>query len=120
MLKASQDTDVVGLVDDGLDPQRPALLQVLLDAGVLVGEVHLHLGARAKDPGAEGLLGGGTDLAGEQDRDLLGPADTDVVGHQGLKEPAGSARVVKDDRAASARPGAWTTPTSTRPHGRCW
>src|SRR5215208_3502675 len=56
MLKASQDTDVVGLVDDGLNPQRPAFLQVLLDAGVLVGEVHLHLGARAKDPGAEGFL----------------------------------------------------------------
>jgi hypothetical protein len=78
----------------------PCLLQVLLDAGVLVGEVHLHLGARAEDPGAEGLLGGGADLAGEQDRDLLGPADTDVVGHQGLNEPAGPARVVKHDRAA--------------------
>src|SRR5262245_53879546 len=92
VLQASQDPDVVGLVDDGLDPQRPALLEVLLDTGVLVGEVHLYLGARPKDPGAEGFLGGGADLAAKQDGDLLGPADANVVGHQGLKEPSGAAR----------------------------
>src|SRR6266568_8441369 len=53
-----------------------------------------------KDPGAEGLFGGGADLAGEQDGDLGGAADAEVVGHQGLKEAAGAAWVVEDDRAA--------------------
>ena len=39
VVQASVDLEVVGLVDDGLDPKRPAVFEVLLDAGVLVAEV---------------------------------------------------------------------------------
>ncbi|HTX00814.1 MAG TPA: hypothetical protein VMD59_18680, partial [Acidimicrobiales bacterium] len=53
MLKPGKDPDVGQLVDDGLDAKRPPFFQVLLDAGMLVGEVEVNLGARREDPGAE-------------------------------------------------------------------
>ena len=86
------------LVDDGLDAIGPPSLQVLLDTTVLVTKIHLDLGPWRKDPGREGLLGGLADLAGKDNRHLLGTADGDVVGDQGLEEPSGPARVVEDER----------------------
>ena len=65
VLEPGQDPEVGGLVDDGLDSQRPPFFEVLLDARMLVAEVHLHLGARREQPGDEGLFGGGANLAGE-------------------------------------------------------
>src|SRR5207237_10100798 len=74
-------------------------LEVVLAAGVLVPEVHVHVGARGEDAGGEGLFGGGADLTGEEDPDLVGPADPDVVGHERFEEPSGSAGVVEDQGA---------------------
>jgi hypothetical protein len=50
VLQAPLDADVGGVVDDGLDTQGPPFFQILLDAAVLVGEVHVNLGAGSEDP----------------------------------------------------------------------
>lgn len=99
VLEASQAADVGRLVDDGLDPQRPPFLQVLLDPAVLVAELQAHLGAGAEDPRAEDAGSGASHLPGEHGRHLVGPTDADVVGHQRLEESAGPAGVVEDQRA---------------------
>jgi len=88
------------LVDDGFDAQRPPFLEVLLDPAVLVGEVHLHFGARAEDPSAELLRRcATTPVATEHDMNLLGSADADVVGDQRFEERAGAARIIEHHRA---------------------
>ena len=78
---------------------RP-FFQVLLDPAVLVGEVHLHLGARVEHPGPELLDGGPTaPVTAEHGMDLGGSADPDVVGNERFEEPAGPARVIEHHRA---------------------
>ena len=57
------------------------------------------------------------DLAAEDDLDLVGPADVDVVGHGGLEEGPGPAGGVEDDGAGDSRPGAWRAPTNSQPPG---
>lgn len=86
---------VVGLVDDGLDAQGAAVLEVLLDPGVLVVGVHGDPdGVAGVDPGLVGrfLLGGpapAAGMAGEDHLDVVGSADVEVVGDQGLEERPG-------------------------------
>jgi len=46
VFESGEHADVLGLVDDGLDAERPPFFQVLLDAAVLVGEVQVNLGTR--------------------------------------------------------------------------
>ena len=78
-------------VDVGLDAQRPPFSQVPLDEG------HLHVGARAEDPGADRLVrprGWRPNTA-----DLMGAPDANVVGHEGLEEALGPARIVEHQRA---------------------
>ena len=100
MLEPGEAPDVGRLVDHGLNAERSPFLEVLLDAAVLVGEVHLHLGAGTEDAGAE-LVGGGatTPVPAEHGVHLVGSADADVVGDQSFKEAAGPTRVVEDHRA---------------------
>src|ERR1700682_1291597 len=64
VVQAGADVDVGWLVDDGLDAERAAALQILLDAGVLVAELDTHLGPRGEDAGAVGVAGGAAELGG--------------------------------------------------------
>ncbi|MGH3267907.1 MAG: hypothetical protein ACRDN1_02385, partial [Trebonia sp.] len=94
--------DVAGAVDDGLDPHRPPVLEVLLDPGVLVEDVQDHaagVGAdgRAVDGGAEGAGGIALDAPPEDDLDAGGPADVEVVRDESLEEEPGAAGGVEHD-----------------------
>ena len=91
-MQAALHAQVVGVVDDGLDPQGAAVLEVLLDSGVLVERVHGDLDPASDDLGLEDLRGhrcaAGPDPAtGEDQLDLVGSADVEVVGYQGLENP---------------------------------
>ena len=64
VLEAGEDPDVFGFVDDGLDTQRSPFFEVLLDPAVLVGEVHLDLGAGTEDSGLRKVSGSCASLGG--------------------------------------------------------
>jgi hypothetical protein len=81
----------VGVVDDGLDPQGPAVFEVGLDAGVPVEGVDDDAVVVAVDRGAEDALGGAADLPVEDDLHVVRPADVEVVRGQGLEERPGMA-----------------------------
>lgn len=90
MLQTAGHAKIGGVVDHGLDAERAAVLEVLLDAGVLVAKVDPHLGAARHDPGSEPVAGA-SGLAGEHERHLFGAADADVVLDERLEERAGAA-----------------------------
>ena len=84
------------VVDDGLDPQRPAVFQVLLDPGVLVEDVDGHAVRRVmtlvlNTPGWRGA-GRLRTCAAEDDLDVVRAAEVEVVGDQRLEERPGMAR----------------------------
>src|SRR5262245_40173035 len=92
--------EVVGVVDDGLDAHGTAVLEVLLDAGVLVEAVDGHAVGVPTDRGLEGA--GGFAAAGVvvgDELDVLGAAKVEVVSHQGLEEGPGVAGGVQHDGA---------------------
>ena len=96
VVQAGVAAQVAGRVDDGLDPHRPAVFEVLLDPRVLVEQVeHDAAGVRADDRpvdgGAEDAGGVAADAAVEDDLDVGGAADVEVVGDQGLEERPGPA-----------------------------
>jgi hypothetical protein len=59
VVQATLAAQVIGVVDHGLDPQRPAVFEVLLDPGMLVEGVHGHIDAAGDHLGLERL--GATD-----------------------------------------------------------
>ena len=99
MLQTAFDVEIVGPVDDRLDPQRATVLQILLDTGVLVAEVDPDLCTGGEDPRLVAMLGRASELAGEHHRDFFGAADPDVVLHQRFEERTGAARIVEHERA---------------------
>src|ERR1019366_1269054 len=87
---AAADPQVGWRVDDGLDAQGPAVLEVLLDPGVAVEGVDGDIHAPGDDLGLERPPGGAPravdDPAAEDDLDGVGAADVKVVGDQRLEE----------------------------------
>ena len=90
VVQAALTGQVVGVVDDGLDAQGSAVFEVLLDAGVLVEGVDGDIDAAGDDLGLERAL---RDRAAgapvEDDLELLGAADVEVVGNEGFEEGSG-------------------------------
>ena len=78
--------EVVRVVDHGLDAQGAAFLEVLLDPGVLVLGVDGDVDAAGDDCGGERSRGVGADRAAEDELDLVGPAEVEVVAQQGVEE----------------------------------
>jgi hypothetical protein len=91
--------DVVGVVDDGFDAQGTAVLEVLLDAGVLVEHVDGDALGVPVDGGLEHPAGLAAAVAPEDELDVLGAAKVEVVGHQRLEEGPGVAGGVQHDGA---------------------
>ena len=92
VLDAAQHADVAGVVDDGLDPQRPAVFEVGLDAGVPVEGVDHDAVVVPVDGGAEHALGDAADLPAVDDLHVVRPADVQVAGGEGLEERPGVPR----------------------------
>src|SRR6266536_373623 len=92
--------EVVGVVDDGLDAQGTAVLEVLLDAGVLVEDVDGDAVGVPVDGGLEGAGGlSSARVAFEDELDAFGAAQVEVVGHQRLEAGPGVAGSVQHDGA---------------------
>jgi hypothetical protein len=92
--------EVVGVVDHGLDAQGTAVLEVLLDAGVLVEHVDGDAVGVPVDRGLEGAGGlSSARVAFEDELDVLGAAQVEVVGHQSLEERPGVTCGVEHDGA---------------------
>src|SRR6266545_2484958 len=92
--------EVVGVVDHGLDAQGTAVLEVLLDAGVLVEHVDGDAAGVPVDRGLEGAGGfAAAWVAFEDELDAFGASQVEVVGHQRLEEGSGVAGGVQHDGA---------------------
>ena len=125
MLEAGENSDIGQLLDDRLDAECFSVCQVLLDAGVLVGEVDVDLGALGEHPGAGGVFeGSAATSAGEDDPEGLGATEVDVVSDEGLEEAAGPLRLVQHqgpghlDLAHRQRPPVAASPLSLVERGR--
>jgi hypothetical protein len=84
------DGEVAGVVDRGFRSERLPFLVVLLDLRVLVIDVQGGNDPRGEDPGAEPARRGAGSLAddpaAEDQPDVIGPADTEVVADDFLEE----------------------------------
>lgn len=88
------------MVDDGLDAHGAAVFEVLLDAGVAVEHVEDHAAVvAAVDGGAERAEGVAADASAEDDFDVVGSAEVEVVDDEGFEEAAGVPRLVEHDGA---------------------
>src|SRR5581483_4733768 len=91
---------VAGTVDDGLDPNGPAVFEVLLDPGVFVEHVNDHSAVvAAVDRGTKGARGVTTDTTVEDDLNVVRAAEIEVVGHQGFEETPGMPGCIEHDGA---------------------
>ena len=79
VLERAADADIIGVVDGGLGAQGAALLDVLLDARVLVGGVNAGVDAADDHPGRKTRWRAFGDAAVEQERDLVGSAEVKVI-----------------------------------------
>jgi len=76
---APADPEVARVVDGRLGPERPALLEVLLHLRGAVVDLDRRLNAAVHDAGAEQTGGLGADAAAEDDGDVVGTAERELV-----------------------------------------
>jgi hypothetical protein len=99
-----------GVVDDGFDAQRDAVLQVLLQPGIPVEHVEGDQVAVPVDLGLEATAGGREGrppeplAAAEQQFHVLRAAQVHVLAQQRLEERAGMNIVVEDQAPSEAAP----------------
>src|SRR5207244_2010185 len=96
ILEPLADPDVPGVVDRGLGAQRAALLVVLLDARSFVIDMQRGGDARGEDAGAEAAGRAAGDAPAENQLDLIGPPDVEVLADHLLEEDAAGGRAVED------------------------
>src|SRR5215471_3567984 len=96
IVQAFADPEVISVVDGRLGPQGPVFLVVLLDARVLVIDVQGWGDILGDDPGAKAGLGMARDPAIEDEFDLLGAAEIEVLADHLLEEQTTVQRSVED------------------------
>src|SRR5438876_2906764 len=92
------DAEVPRVVDRRLRAQRAALLVVLLDARAFVVDVQRGGDALGEHPGAEAARRATGDAAAEDELDLVGAADVEILADDLLEEDAAGHRTVEDLR----------------------
>ena len=90
------DGEVVGVVDGRLGPQRAAVLEVLLDLGVLVVGLDHRRDAARDYLGLEDTGGRARDLSPEDDLHAVGTPEVQLVGDRALKPRAAGGRAIED------------------------
>ena len=96
VLDASDDGEVAGIVDRRLGSERLSLLVILLMRALLVVDVQRRNDAVGDDPGTASAWCAAGDLAVEDQADLAGPADVEVLADHLLEEDASGDRLVED------------------------
>jgi hypothetical protein len=104
MGQAAVAVQIVRGVDNGLDPQRPPVLQILLDAGVLGEGVDRHVGVAGDDLRLErqrllARMATAFVFPGEDQFHAVRAAQVQVVSYQRCEEPTGPAGCVEHDGA---------------------
>ena len=91
--------EVGRVIDGGLGPERPLLLEVLLDVGVLVLDVQAGGDPGGDDAGpiaVRGWRGAAGDPLGEQQADAIGATEVEVLADHRLEEVTALDRLVED------------------------
>src|SRR6266567_2309097 len=99
VVQAALAAEVGGRIAHGLDTQRAALFQIFLDPRVFVENVDDDVHTTCDHLGRELTVGVGVDLPAEDQLDLIGPTDVEVVGDERLEETAGTTWCVEDQGA---------------------
>ena len=109
MFQTAQALQVFRRVDDSLDPQRPAVFEVLLDPGMFEERVHRDQGVPRDNARLAGCpihdwppMAGFRRAPGEQQLDTGGSANIEVVHDQGFEECPGMPGCVEDDRVGGS------------------
>ena len=98
VVQPTPDAEVVGVVDGGFGPQRPALFVILLEVGVFVVDVQGRRDALGDDARPASAVGGGLSLhlARKDQLHLFGTAQIDVLADDLLEEAAAMDTAVPD------------------------
>src|SRR3974377_1227994 len=95
VMQSLADGEVVGVVDGGFGAQSALLLVILLDPGVFVVDVERGCDALGEDAGAHPPRGSAGDPAIEDQLDLLGTTEIEVLADDLLEEHAAMRRAVE-------------------------